>query len=433
MDIMRWKVGRCDLKSNGIPVYYFYDSGGTTHVCGIGFRVGAVHDPPFCAGLAHMVEHLSFRGPNADLPENDLVYNMIYRYFGGMENHNIFTNFTATFYGGPGLYRRQYLHPVMQTLTDVLKLRYIDTQALNIEKTVINNEFRQIDLDFAESWLDTLFINTMYDTNPVKRGIIGDVEQLRKLTLGRANQFVKEKYVAENMFVIVFGPKRDDAVSIARKYLDDWKHHGQPAGINLDSFDRIPVLASPRIVESAITGFAQHYVAAGFSTGCYDSKDDAALDVLSKVLERRLYGVLREKGTGFYAGTYHNPVFVQRTLVHGNIRAWFATASVDFARYGRDAIIREFLKLREEKVSEALFDGLRDSAREKFFENFRDSPVEVANLVISAVGNGDLDLKHFHTYVDRLNKLTSGRLRDVANKYFNPNGFVGVILSPKPA
>ncbi|MDO8496791.1 MAG: pitrilysin family protein [bacterium] len=426
---MRWKVGHHDLKSNGIRVYYFYDSGGTTHICGAGFKVGSVHDPPDMIGLAHMVEHLSFRGPNS-APEDDVVYNLVYRYFGGMEKHNIFTTYGVTYYGGPGLYYRNYMHPVLDTLVSVLKLRFVDERGLSVEKTVINNEYQQTDLDNPESRLEELFLNTMYDTNPVRNGILGDVNQLRMLTLDRVRTFLKERYVAENMFVVVFGPKREEAISMARKYLDDWPYKGQPLSLDIKSFDRVPSLSTPKIIESGKTGFSQNYVMAGFPTSCYDSKDDAALDVLSKVLERKLYNVLREKGRDFDRGTYHNPAFAERSLVHGNIGAYFATANLDFARYGRDAIIREFLRLREELLSRSFFDGLRDSARERFLENFRDSPTEVAELVIQAAANGDPDLKHLHSYVDRLNDLTTNKLRDVANKYFNPNGFIGVILSP---
>lgn len=426
---MRWKVGHNDLKSNGIRVYYFYDSGGTTHICGIGFKVGSVHDPPDMKGLAHMVEHLSFRGPNT-APEDDVVYNLVYRYFGGMEGHNIFTTYGLTYYGGPGLYYRNYMNPVLDTLVGVLKLRFVDEHGLSVEKTVINNEYQQTDLDNPESRLGELFLNTMYDTNPVRNGILGDVNQLRTLKLNRVEEFLKEKYVAENMFVVVFGPKREEAISMARKYLDAWPYRGQPISLDIKNFDRIPALSIPRVIESNRSSFSQNYIMAGFPTGCYDSKDDAALDVLSRVLERKLYNVLREKGKDFDRGTYHNPAFIERSLAHGNIGAYFATANLDFARYGRDAIVREFLRLREELVSRSLFDGLRDSAREKFLENFRDSPAEVVELVIQAAANGDSDLKHLHSYADRLNDLTTNKLREVANKYFNPNGFVGVILSP---
>jgi len=426
---MRWKVGWHDLKSNGIRVYYFYDSGGTTHIGGIGFKVGSVHDPPDMKGLAHMVEHLSFRGPNS-APEDDIVYNMIYRYFGGMEGHNIFTTYGVTYYGGPGLYYRKYLYPVMETLAEVLKLRFVDEHGLSVEKTVINNEYQQYDLDDPESRLGELFLGTMYDTNPIRNGVLGDVSQLRSLTLERAQKFLRERYVAENMFVVVFGPKREEAILIARKYLDDWPYRGQPISLNLKSFDRVPVLSTPRIIESGNNSFKQNYVMAGFPTGCYESKDDAALDVLSSVLERRLYDVLREKGRNLDRGTYHNPSFTDRSLAHGNIGASFATANLDFARYGRDAIVREFLRLREDLLPKVFFEGFRDSAREKFLENFRDSPTEVAELVIQAAANGDSDLEHLHSYAYRLNTLTANRLCDVANKYFNPNGFVGVILSP---
>ena len=139
---------------------------------------------------------------------------------------------------------------------------------------------------------------------------------------------------------------------------------------------------------------------------------------------------MREKSSHFTEGTYHHPTFADRSLVHGTIGAWFATASLDFAKYGRDAIIKEFIRLTEETVSWDLFDSLRDSAREIFLSSFRDTPEKVAEMVIQSAANGDYDLNHLHSYVERLNKLKPKILREVAKKYFDPNGFGSVILSP---
>lgn len=421
---MRWKVGWHDLE-NGIRVYYFYDSGGTTHICNVGFKVGSVHDLP---GMAHLAEHILFRGRKSG-PE-DPVYNMIYRYFGGMERHNIFTSYAITNYGGLGLYRRSHMREVMPVIVDVLKDRFISREGISIEKAVINNEFRQHDLDKPESQLGELFLQTTYETNPIRRPVIGEMSELRKFTPRMIRQFIQKYYVALNMFTLVFGPKKEESLAIAREYLDDWPYVGQPPVLDLKSFDKVPKFTKPRITETGRVGLAQHYVMTGFPTGCYNSKNDAALDIIEMIVERRLYDILREKSSRFTEGTYHHPTFTDRSLVHGTIGAWFATASLDFAKYGRDAIVKEFVRLTEEAVSWDLFDSFRDSAREKFLSSFRDTPEQVADMVIQSAANGDSDLEHLHSYTERLNRLKPSVLREVAKKYFDPNSFASVIISP---
>ncbi|MEX2090822.1 MAG: pitrilysin family protein [Candidatus Paceibacterota bacterium] len=424
--VMRWKASHHDLKSNGIRVYYFYDSGGTTHICGVGYRVGSIHDP---VGVPHLVEHILFRGKPQDA-ESDPIYNMIFRYFGGMENHNIFTTWDCTYYGGPGLYRRSHIHEVLPIIVSALRDRYLGRLGLSIEKTVINNEYRQTDLDNPNSQLSEAFYQTMYETNPVRNPIIGYIEQLKKVRVTDVKRFIERHYVAENMFVIVVGPKREEAIAIAKKYLDDWPHKGSPVKLDLDSFDRLPRHTVPRIRETTKVGLAQNYVMVGYSSCCHNSRDDAAVDLIERIIERRLYDSIREKSRNFKDGTYHNPTFTERSLAHGVIGAWFATASQDFAKYGRDAIVAEFRKLREELVPGEMLDGARDSLREGFFSSFRDTPEEVVEMVIAAASGGDPDLKMLHSYPERLKKLTPIKIREIANNYFDPNGFTAVTISP---
>ena len=398
------------------------------HLCGLGWKIGSIHDPSDAMGMAHLVEHVLFRG----IPRHaeDPVYDMIFRYFGGMENHGIFTTYANTYYGGPELYVRRYIHEVMKVISDVLKSRYITAEGLAIEKTVINNEYRQTDLDDPTSMLDSLFYETMYDTNPVRNPIIGDMEHLKALTPQKVRRFVERTYVSGNMFAIVFGPKRQESMEIAQKYLDDWPHLGSPTVLDTSGFDQVPAHSSPRVAEQPRIGQKQYYVAAGFPTAVYKTKEDAALDVAAKVVERRLYDVIRERGHNLTEGTYHNPILIDRTLTNGSVGAWFATASRDFALYGRDAIVKEFTRLREELIPEKMFDDARDSLREKFYSSFRDTPGEVVEKVVAAVSNGDPDLKLLHTYPDRLNALTRSKVRQVANKYFRPNGFVSATVTP---
>lgn len=424
---MRWKVGHHDLKS-GIRVYYFSDCGGTIHICNLGFPVGSVHDPEDCQGLAHFTEHVGFRGRAGS--SGDPVYDMIDIYYGGMEHHEIFTTYAGTQYGGPCLYYRRDMDEVMPVLVNVLKGKYVDRLGLSIEKTVINNEYRQTELDDVDFQLEDLFLKTMYDTNPVRRGVLGDVNQLRLIKPATVKAFMERNYGSKNMFAVIFGPKREEAISFASKYLDDWPYQGQPVSLDIGSFDSVPKLSNPRLSEVHRVGLTQHYVKVGFATECYLTEDDAALELMMRVVERRLYDVLREKSSRLTEGCYHNPGFTDRSLAHGTIGAWFGTASLHFARYGSDAIVKEFNRLKEELIPDVEFENKINSQKKIFWGYFRNGSEELARLVFEASVNGDPDLEYLHSYPDRLNKLTPKIVRGVANKYFGFDKFISVMISP---
>jgi len=425
---MRWKVGWYEPKSSGIRVYYFYDSGRTTHICGLGYRVGSVHDPVAAKGVAHYIEHLLSRESMAY--NGDKVGLMLWRYFGEPSDWKIETGHTSTYYGGPSLYYRKYMHNVMPMLFSLLRDRIVTGDGIKIEKGAINNEVALTEEDSPLAKLDLLLLQTMYQTNPIRNSILGTSEHLTKMNINRVKRFVKKNYVAENMFAIIFGPSKNDSMKFAEKHLTDWPYHGNPAVIDTKSFDQIPVITDPRINEFSKPGLSAYYVQLGFPTECYQSKDDAALDIISDLIWLRLMESLREKNLDPLKGTYRSPGFVDRTFIHGLVGGWFATISKDYAFYGRDQILKEFLRLREEPVTRVELMTVIDSARERFLSKFRDSPQEVADLVIESASNGDQDLKHLHSYPDRLNSVNSRKIIDVANKYFKPYGYACAMLMP---
>lgn len=232
------------------------------------------------------------------------------------------------------------------------------------------------------------------------------------------------------MFAIVFGPSKQESIRFAERYLDDWPHHGFSAKIDLKSFDRIPVITEPRIRELPRPGFKSNYVQLGFPTGCYDSKDDATLDVISVIMWRKITELLREENKDPNKGVYRSPSFTDRTFIHGVIGAWFSTINRDYAFYGRDRVLKAFLRLREDLLPKVLVDDIVESLREQFLGKFRDSSEQVMDLVIDATSNGDPNLNHLHAYPDRLSRVTPRKIRDVANKYFHPRGYACAMLLP---
>ena len=426
---MRWKVGWHDLKSNGIRVYYFCDSGGTTHICGVGFRVGSVHDPPDVRGIAHFDEHLVSR--ESFTYDGDEVYRIIRRYLGDSENNvKIETDATSTYYGGLGLFYRWHMHKVMPMLVSLVRDRIITQAGIGTEGGAVNNEIPLIQEDVALAKLDILFYQTMYETNPIRFSVLGTEDSLGQITAGKARRFVKKFYVAENMFALIFGPTMQESMSFAEKYLDDWPYHGSPAIVDLKSFDLFPEITSPRFSELIKNGLRTYYVQLGFATERYISEDDANLDVIADIVHNRITDILRENNKDPKKGVYRSPGFIDRSLVHGTIGAWFSSIDKDYAFYGRDRVLKEFLRLKEELVPGMIVEETVAAKREAFMIKFRNAPEQVIDLVVKATSNGDPDLTHLHSYPDRLHKVTNKTIRKTANKYFKPDSHICVMLMP---
>ena len=425
---MRWKVGHFDLKSNGIRVYYFYDSGGTTHICGVGFRVGSIHDKD-AKGIPHLVEHSISR--ESLTHSGDEVYRLLWRYFGDSENLRIQTDPNCTYYGGGGVYQRRYMHEVMPLFVSLVRDRLITGIGINTEKGAIYNEFPLTESDVMSERLQLAFLQAMYETNPIRFSVLGkDRENLVSVEPYALRRFVKKFYVAQNMFVPIFGPSRDESRKFAERYLDDWPHNGSPASIDLQSFDKLPLISSPRISELSLPGLQTNYVQIGFPTECYTSNDDAALDIIAHIIKGRMVNILREKNIDPRKGVYRSPGYTCRTLTHGEIGVWFTSVDNDYALYGREMALKEFTRFREELVSKLDIEDAISTARESFFMKFRDSSEQVLDMVIESASRGDPDLTHLHSYPDRLGKITKRTLRNVANKYFKPDGYACAMLKP---
>lgn len=424
---MRWKVGHHDLK-NGIRVYSFYDSGGTTHICGVGFRVGAIHDKD-ARGVPHLVEHAISR--ESTTHDGDEVYRILWRYFGEPEDIRIQTDHNYTYYGGGGVYKRRYMHEVMPLFVSLVRDRIITEDGINTEKGAVYNEFPLTESDVALERLQLAFYQTMYETNPIRFSVLGrDREDLISLEPQVLKRFVKKFYIAQNMFVPIFGPTKEESKKFAEKYLDDWPYQGSPASVDFESFDKIPVITSPRLHELSLPGLQTYYVQLGFPTECYTSGDDAVLDVMADLIRGRIVNALREKNLDPRKGVYRSPGYTFRTLTHGEIGVWFTSVDRDYALYGRDVVLGEFARLREELVLKSQVDDTIAAIRETFFMKFRDSPEQVLDLVIEAASRGDPDLTHLHSYPDRLEKVTNKTIRKIANKYLKPDGYVCAMLMP---
>lgn len=403
---------------NGLPYYTYFDSG--VHLGGIGVKAGSVNDPPGKRGLAHLAEHCVFCGSHEFSPE--VVDRAYYeKYMGGPDaSANVRTYFTSTFYGHDTLLWRPHLMDCFDMFARIMKHPEIDARRVEIEKAAVHNEFFLNGNDSAAAHATDMARKLLYRKNPAGNRIDAELPEFESMRLQDVRNFIRRYNVPKNMFVVLFGPEHQKVRQICERYFDDWGASTEPT-FGYDGSDNVPVLVTIRSDERIFPGMKQHHLVMAFPTEIYGSKDEEAIEILCRILAMRLRERLRGQNTDFNKGVYRVFVTPERSKYHGVIYVWFATVGgIDTVIEYEDAILDEMRKLGEVLVSNDEIEDIRKNLEWSYRMAFRNIPLELCELVVEAVANGDEDLVGLHSYLPNLEKVTRRKLREVARKYFVP-------------
>lgn len=414
---------------NGIRFYSQHDWSHATNLAGIGLKVGSIHAPSGCVGLPHLVEHLLARESLAySSEEADLIFE---KFLGDPDDDiNIRIDRVSTHYGFGDLPRKKDMLTCLDVMASFLNDRILTSAGIDIEKSAIHNEYHERGRDVMTELLDDLIHHLMYERNPARLRIDCEVEDLRKVGRSRIERFIKSRYISENVFLVVLGPKFEEVKDLASRYLGDWPRQPKPR-LDYDNSDDLPVLM--QIKTSEVTrDIGQHHVAVGFPTESYMSKDAEVLAVLARILALRLRRRLRDGNRRFDQGVYRANVDISKSFLHGLIYAHFASVSGEFAKRGEEIVLEEFRGLQEELVSERELDAMIYRIDVGIYSDpfHRKIGELLAEMIIEAVCNGDDDLSHLHSFRGRLHRVTRKKIREVANKYFVLPNYASVVISP---
>jgi predicted Zn-dependent peptidase len=426
---------------NGIHLYSVANS--NANLSAIGFRSGSIHDPLGLNGMNHLVEHMMARR-GARHTERD-AERLFCRYMGGTHGPeiNIRCDRSSVLFGHDDLRRRDYMWKCFDLCADLVKSamldaygygpRVLDSAGLKVEKAAVHNEYRLRGTDVVEEYIYDLMHWHMYKSNPARFRIDCELNDLEKVKLEQVRQFIRNRYTTKSMFIILIGPKHNEAVEKVREYFGDLPQRN-PTPFDYDRSDDQPVLDGTKSIEIIRPGIRQHHIAIAFPAGNYLSNDSEALDVLTSIWEHRIEQRLREENRDFNTGIYHPEAWFPRTFTHGMIGAWFST--VGDSEYVERAIAMAIEECEKLKVDESVeleedCEDRKAYLKDAFDQTLIWYPINLCEAIVEATCNGDPKLKHFSSYYQRLRKVTPKRIREMARQYFTtPDKFVRIVVKP---
>ncbi len=435
------------------PVFSFF-----THV-----DAGSVQDPMGKTGLAHMFEHMAFKGTDkigtsdypaekAALAKVEVAYakyiserdqrigrdenklkelekawkdavaeaqkyvkpnefgEIVEREGGEGMNANTSDDETNYFYSFPTnrlelwayLESERFLHPVMREFYK--------------ERDVVIEERRMRTDSNPVGRLVEQFITASFQAHPYQRPTVGWMSDLNSFSASDAQNFFDQYYIPSNMVIAVVGDVKAAAtLPIIEKYFGRLPTKPVP---DERTTTEPPQNSERRVI---LRGAAQPFYIEGYHRPDYHSPDDAVYDAISDLMSNgrtsRLYRALvRDKKIAAFAAGFSG-------LPGNKYPHLFSFYAVPVPGHTPqelgDAIHAEIDRIRKEDITDDELKMIKTRAKADLIRGLADNSGLAQQLAIYQSRYGDW--RELFQSVDRIDKVTKADIRRVANQTFTEN------------
>jgi predicted Zn-dependent peptidase len=162
------------------------------------FKAGAREEAAAVNGVAHLLEHMIFKGSKSHPDPKKLVYEI--ENLGANINAWTSQELTAYYISGP----KYNALKMISFLAEMLLNPIFPENEVIKEKRVIEEEIKMYE-DNPQDKVADEYIKALFPNHPLGRNIAGSIATLSKLSVKDCQLFIKEHYSAENLLLIVAG------------------------------------------------------------------------------------------------------------------------------------------------------------------------------------------------------------------------------------
>ena len=394
---------------NGLHVILHQDNNAPVVTTSVMYHVGAKDEQPDRTGFAHFFEHLLFEG--TENIERGQWFSIVTEN-GGTNNAN--TTDDRTYYYevfpsnnlelGLWMESERMLHPIINQIG-------VDTQ-----NEVVKEEKRlRVDNQPYGKFLENVKKN-LFSKHPYRWTTIGEMEHLDAATLDEFLTFNKKFYVPNNAVLVVAG---DIDISSTKKMIQDY-FGDIPRGADIDrNYEKDDPITESINATAYDSNIQIPAVVNAYRTPGFTERDSRVLDMISTYLSdgpsSKLYKKLvDEKKMALQTGAFNisqedYSMYVIFGLPLGENTLSDLVSEMD----------EEIVKIQNQLISERDYQKLQNKIENAFVSS--NASVEgIANSLARYYMLYD-DTNLINTEIDIYRSITREEIKDVANKYLNPN------------
>ena len=410
---------------NGLKIVVQEDHRAPVVVSQVWYRAGALDEVNGKTGVAHVLEHMMFKGTKA-VPAGK--FSRLIAAAGGKEN--AFTAQDQTTYYQQ--LEKSNLPLSMKLEADRMANLNLTDEEFAKEIKVVMEERRWRTEDKPQSKVNEQFNSTIYHVHPYGRPVVGWMNDLENMTAADAREWYNTWYAPNNATLVVVGDvNAQDVLKLAKQYFGPLKPHAIPA--------RKPQVEPEQKGERRVVVKAQAklpYLLMGFHV---PTLQDADKDVEPYALEI-LAGVLNGNASAR----------LNQNLVRQSQIAIDVDAGYDMVQRGRQsvfvldgtpsegksvaeleaAILNEIEKIKTGGVTEEELQRVK--AQVIAADVYQRDSMFYQAMQIGNLETAGFSWRILKDYPVKLQAVTAEQVQAVAKKYFHKDNLTVATLDPQP-
>jgi len=402
---------------NGLTVLLFPDNSAQTITVNITYKVGSRHEGYGEKGMAHLLEHMVFKGtPNhPDIPEELTSHGSRPNGTTWYDRTNYFETFNAT---------DENLDWALDLEADRMVNSYIAKSDLDTEFSVVRNEFEMGENSPTNVLMDEV-ISSAYLWHNYGQSTIGNRSDIERVPIDNLKAFYKKYYRPDNAVLMVTGKfEIDKTLDLIQKKFGNIKKPEIPL---VDSYTVEPPQDGEKSVTLSRVGDLQ-IVSALYHIPAGSHEDYAALaiaeDVLTNEPSGRLYKALvdAKKASNIWSFT---PFTKEPGFIYFNVDVPSDKSLSDAKR----TLLSTLENISKEPVTEDELKRAKANILKQIDQIYRNSAF-LGTYMSEFIGAGDWRLSFI--YRDRIEDMTLDKVNKAVQTYYiNTNRTVGEFIPTK--
>ena len=405
---------------NGLQVLLFPDQTKETVTVNVTYHVGSKHENYGETGMAHLLEHLVFKGTpgHKDIPSELSSHGARPNGSTWTDRTNYFETFSAT---------EENIEWALDMEADRMVNSFIAKKDLDSEMTVVRNELERGENSPFRVTLERI-MSSAYAWHNYGKSTIGARSDLENVPIDRLQAFYRKYYQPDNATLIVAGKfDNDDMLKRITGYFGSIP---KPDRVLATTYTEEPAQDGEKSVIVRRVGDVQLFMAA-YHIPAGSHPDYAAIDVLSQVLGDTPSGRLHKQ-------------LVEKKLASRAFASNFQWRDPGVAIFGiqidkegdLDASSQQMLSVLENISVLGITDEEVERVKRNILKNIElsfNSSERFALNLSEWLGMGDWRLFFMHR--DRIEKVTTADVQRVAEAYLQTNNRTSgrFIPTEKPA
>lgn len=409
-----------DELKNGLKIITIEDHKDPVITFQVWYRVGARNEIMGKTGLAHLTEHMMFKGTKKY--KKGEVSRTVARH-GGNENAFTSQEYTAYFQ----IFSKDKLHISLDVESDRMVNMVVDADEFLLERDVVMEERRSRTDDDPTSVVVEDMFAAAFKTHPYRNPIVGWMSDLQNLSREDLVTWYKTYYSPNNATIILAGDfKRKEALKAIEKSFGSIPSGPEPPAMTIKEPDQV---GERRVLVKKEAQLP--FIFAGYKVPNLGHPDEYPLQVLENVLSAgkssRLYkSLVYEKQSAIYAGGSYDGLSKDPGLFYfyAGVKPGVKTEDVE------EGIYLELEKIKDDGVSDVELQKAKNQLEAAFITS-QDSIFYQA-MQIGRLESAGVDYHYMEKYLDNIRKVTKEDLMATAKKYFvSDRRTVGILVPVK--